>query len=127
MSNKVGITCKHVLELQPGDEGEIELLLAADEGATFAVGLAAVDPAASTAELVLEDMWNSYQMRQYSNNDERWKAIWPGDDGEVHAVVSFGAGKHLNISSDLAQIHSLDLTEVMWQGDSLRLTFREGA
>jgi hypothetical protein len=118
-------TFEHVLALQPGAEGEIELRLGLDQRTTFTIRLAAVDPAAGTAELVLDDMGNAYQMQQFVKDAGRWKPIWPNDDGDVHAVVHFGAGKHLNISSDLAFLHSLDLTEVAWQGGTLRLTFRE--
>lgn len=118
-------TFEHVLELHPGGEGEIELRFAMDQRTNFTVTLAAVDPAAGTAELVLDDMWDAYQMQQFVKDAGRWRPIWPAEDGDVHAVVGFGAGKHLNISSDLALIHSLDLTGVAWQGDTLRLTFRE--
>ena len=120
-------TCEHVIELQPGAEGEIELRYAIDDRTSFAVTLAAVDPAAGTAELILDDMWDGYEMQQFRKDVGRWTPIWPAEDGDVHAVVSFGAGKHLNISSELALLHSLDLINVAWQGSSLRLTFRESA
>jgi hypothetical protein len=127
MSGKEEKSCEHVLELRPGAEGEIELRFGMDERTNLLVALAAVNPAAGTAELVLDDMWSGYQMRQFVQDAGRWKPVWPGEDGEVHAVVGFGAGKHLNISSDMALLHSLDLTEVVWQGGTLRLTFRESA
>ena len=125
MRNEMEMTCEHVVELQPGGEGEIDLRFPIDERTDFGVALTAVDPAAGTAELVLDDMWNGYQMRQFVKDAGRWRPIWPGEDGNVRAVVSFGVGKHLNISSDLAPFHSLDLTAVAWQGRILRLTFRE--
>ncbi|HEY7209818.1 MAG TPA: hypothetical protein VH477_06045 [Bryobacteraceae bacterium] len=126
MTNKNRTACRHVIELHPGDEGEIELRFA-DQGAMFTVGLAAIDPAEGTAELLLDSMWGGYQMRRFIKDDRRWTTIWPADDGEVHATVDFGSGKHLNISSDTAWTHSLDLTDVAWNDGSLRLTFRETA
>ena len=120
-------TFEHVLELKPGSEGEVELRFGPDHRWSFRVGLTAVDPAAGTAELVLDDWWRGYQMQHFIKDSGQWVSIWPADDGDVHAVVSFGAGKHLNISSDTALIHSLDLIDVTWRGGSLRLTFRESA
>jgi hypothetical protein len=125
MKSELEMTCEHVIDLHPGAEGGIDLRFPIDERTDFAVALAAVDPAAGTAELVLDDMWNGYQMRQFVKDAGRWKPIWPGEDGNVRAVVNFGVGKHVNISSDLASNHSLDLTAVVWQGRTLRLTFRE--
>jgi hypothetical protein len=119
--------CEHVLELQPGSEAEIELRFAVDDRTSFRVSLAAVDAGRGTAELVFDDMWDGYEMQQFVKQAGRWRPIWPSEDGDVHAVVSFGAGKHLNISSDTALLHSLDLIHVAWRGGSLRLTFRESA
>jgi len=127
MANELRKTCEHILELHPGDEGEIELRLATNEGTTLSVGLAAVDPSAGKAELVFDDMWGAYQMHRFAKDEDRWMSIRPGEDGAVHAVVDFGAGEHVNISSDFARIHSLDLTEIAWHGGRLRLTFLEAA
>ena len=66
-------------------------------------------------------------MSQFVKDENRWASIWPGEDGEVRAVVRFGPGKHVSISSDLARRHSLSLTDVAWQSGSLRLTFQESA
>ena len=126
MNDITRTACRHVIELHPGEEGEIELRFG-DPGAMFTVGLAAVDANEGTAELLLDSMWGGYQMRQFVKNDGRWATIWPGDDGAVHATVDFGSGKHLNVSSDTAWTHSLNLTDVVWQDGSLRLTFREAA
>lgn len=127
MNNEEKKTFQHVLELHLGAEKEIAFRFAMDQPTNLSVALAAVDPAAGTAELVLDDMWDGYQMQQFVKDAGRWRSIWPADDGGVHAVVGFGAGKHLSISSDLALLHSLDLTDVAWQEETLRLTFRESA
>jgi hypothetical protein len=118
-------TFDHVLELHPGDAAELELRFAMDEGTSLTVTVAAVDPVAGTAELVLDDMWGGYRMEQFIEKAGRWIPIWPDEDAEVHAVVRFGAGSLLSVSSDLAFLHSLDLTEVAWQRGALRLTFVE--
>ena len=124
MSKQIGTACEHVLELHPGEEGDVELQLAED-GASFAVGLAAVDPAKGSAELLLENMWGGYQMREFKRELDEWAILTPGEGGEIRATVRFGSGKHVNISSDTAAIHSLDLTDVAWQNGVLRLTFLE--
>jgi hypothetical protein len=126
MSNEIGKTCEHVVELHPGDEGEIELRFA-EEGDTFQIGLAGTDPSEGTAELLLESMWGGYQMRHYVERDKYWETIWPADDGDVHAVVKFGGGPQVNISSDTARIHSIDLMDVAWRDGVVRLSFRESA
>jgi hypothetical protein len=115
----------HVLNLHPGEAAEIDLRFAMDQGTSIAVILASVDPAARTAELVIDDMWSGYRMEQFVEESGRWMPIWPEDDADVHAVVRFGAGSLLSISSDLAFQHSLDLTEVAWNGATLRLTIVE--
>jgi hypothetical protein len=125
MTKEMAMSCEHVLELSPGAEGEIELRFAKGEHTNFTVALAAVDLESGTVELALDDMWHGYEMRQFMKDSGRWRPIQAGEDGYVHAVVGLGAGKHLNISSDLALIHSLDLTDVVWKEGRLRLTFRE--
>jgi hypothetical protein len=118
--------CEHVLELRPGTEGKIRFRFRTDRRTSFTVGVADVNPAARRAELLLDDMWHGYEMQQYAEGG--WTPLWPKDeDGRVHVVVGFGPGKHVNISSELALIHSLDLTDVTWRGEALRLTFCETA
>jgi hypothetical protein len=118
-------TFDHVLDLHPGEAVEIDLRFGPDDGASVTVTLAAVHPDAGTAELVIDDMWGAYRMEQFVEDAGRWLPVWPDDDGDVHLVVRFGVGSRLNIASDLGFLHSLDLTEVAWQGSTLRLTFVE--
>jgi hypothetical protein len=115
---------EHVLRLKPGAEDDIELRFAQGP-ATLTVGVVEIDLAKHRAELALDSMWRGYEMRQFVTADHRWKAIWPDEDGVVHAVVNFGHGEHVNISADSAMRHAIDLTDVDWENDSLRLTFRE--
>jgi hypothetical protein len=115
----------HVLELRPGDAEEIDLRFAMDEGASVTVTLAAVDLSACTAELAIDDLWGGYRMVQFAEDAGRWLPVWPDDDGDVHAVVRFGAGSLLSVSSDIPFFHSIELTEVAWMGGALRLTFVE--
>lgn len=126
MTSEIGKSCEHVLELYPGDQKRIELRFAR-HGDTFAVCVAAVNPAEGTAELLLQSMWRGYQMRRYVERDNYWETIWPEDDGDVHAIVKFGKGPHVNISSDSVRLHSIDLTEVAWTNGAVRLSFRESA
>jgi hypothetical protein len=114
-----------VLNLQPGAEGRIEFHFPAGELRTFRVRLAGVDRAAGTADLVIDNVWGVYEIRQYLKDADRWKVVSPDRDGELHAIVSFGHGTHLNISSEFAAIHSLDLIDIAWNKAALRLTFRE--
>jgi hypothetical protein len=119
------MTHEHVLNLQPGGEGRIEFHFPAGERKTFRVRLAAVDPAASAADLMIDNIWGVYEMRQYLKDAGRWKPISPDRNGELHAIVRFGHGRHLSISSEVAAIHSLDLIDIAWNNAALRLTFRE--
>jgi hypothetical protein len=125
MSSQIEMTYEHVLNLQTGGEGRIDFHFPVSERKTFQVKLAALDLARGAADLVIDNMWGEYEMRQYLKDAGRWKAISPDRNGELHALVSFGPGKHLSISSDFATIHSLDLVEVAWNDTALRLTFRE--
>ena len=102
MSDKEEKSCEHVLELHPGTEGEIELRYGMDERTNLIVALEAVDPGAGTAELVLDDMWSGYQMRQFAPDTGRWKPVWPGEDGDVHAIVLGGAGA-ASVAAQLAR------------------------
>jgi hypothetical protein len=119
------MTYEHVLNLRTGGEGRIEFHVPVGERKTFQVRLAALDQAGGAADLVIDNMWGEYEIRQYLKDAGRWKAISPDRNGELHALVSFGHGKHLSISSDFATIHSLDLVDVAWNDTALRLTFRE--
>jgi hypothetical protein len=125
MTSQIEMTYEHVLNLQPGSEGRIEFHFPVGERKTFQVRLAALDQAGGAADLVIDNMWGEYEIRQYLKDTGRWKAISPDRNGELHALVSFGPGKHLSISSDFATIHSLDLVDVARTGNALRLTFRE--
>ena len=115
----------HVLHLRRGEEAEIELRFAREEGASVTVALASVDPASGTAELAIEDLWGGYRMQRFVEDSARWLPVWPGEDGEVRVVVRFGAGHRLSLTSDAAYIHSIELREVAWAGGALRLTFVE--
>ena len=126
MTNELNKVCEHLVELHPGDESEIELRFA-EEGDTLAVGLAETNLAEGTAELLLENLWGGYQMRRYVQSADYWETIWPAEDGDVHALVKFDGGSQINISSDSARIHSIDLTEVKWQDGVVRLSFLESA
>jgi hypothetical protein len=119
------MTYEHVLNLQTDGEGRIEFHFPAGERKTLRVRLAALDQAGGAADLMIDNMWGEYEMRQYLKDEGRWKAISPDRNGELHALVSFGPGKHLSISSEFATIHSLDLIDVIWSNTALRLTFRE--
>jgi hypothetical protein len=115
----------HVLQLRPGEEAELELRFARDEGASVTVALASIDTAAGTAELVIEDLWGGYRMKQFVESAGRWLPVWPDEAGDVHAVVRIGAAASLSFTSEMAYVHSVELTEVAWQGGALRLTFVE--
>jgi len=116
----------HVLELRPGTKGKIVFHFPTRKR-TVNVAVKTVDPKNGTAELLLDDLWRGYEMMQFVKDEDRWTSIWPGPDGNVHAVIGLGARENLNISSDDALYHSLQLTEATWKGDALRLTFRESA
>src|SRR6516164_4948428 len=115
------MTYEHVLNLQAGGEGRIEFHFPTGERRTFQVRLAALDQAGRAADLVIDNMSGEYEMRQYLKDARRWKAISPDGNGDLHALVSFGPGKHLSISSEFATIHSLDLIDVIWSNTALRL------
>jgi hypothetical protein len=125
MSNYNVPTFEHVLDLHPGKEGVINFRFPKNNRADLTVGLASVDPAKGTAELVLDNLWRGYEMVQFVKSEDRWTSLRPGPDGNVHAVIGLGAPKNLNISSDDALYHSVQLTDATWKGDALRLTFRE--
>jgi hypothetical protein len=121
MNNEMDTACDHVLELAP--EAEVSIAMRFEMSLT--VGLVRVDTAAGTAELVLDNMWRGYTMQQFDQHAGRWKSIWPGTDSRVHVVIRFGSEDQLNVSSDLAVLHSIDLKQAEWRGESLRLVFRE--
>jgi hypothetical protein len=125
MINNQAMSCEHVLDLLPGSETVINFRFPKDQRTDITVGLAAVDPARGTAELVLDNLWLGYEMMQFVKSEDRWRAARPGPDGNVHAVIALGAPKYLNISSDDALFHSLQLARAAWNGKALRLTFRE--
>ena len=116
---------EHVLNLRPGKEAVINFRFPKDDRTDFTVGLASVDAAHGTAELVLDDLRRGYEMVQYVRGEDRWASVRPGPDGSLRAVIGLGAPKNLNISSDDALYHSMRLTEATWKGDTLRLIFRE--
>jgi hypothetical protein len=124
MNHAMGTSCRHLVELRPGEQREIELRFT-EPRATFSIGLAEVNPSARTANLVFDDLWGAYHMRQFRNDGGGWTNLWPDDDGDIHCIVRFGPGKHVNISSDTAMIHSLDLIEVSWRDGKLYLLFDE--
>jgi len=115
----------HMLDLHPGAEGVINFRFPKDRRTDLTVGLASVDSAQGTAELVLDDLWRGYEMMQFVKGEDRWTSILPRSDGSVHAVIVLGAQKNLDISSENAVYHSLQLTEATWKGGSLHLAFRE--
>lgn len=125
MSNDKARICNHVLDLQPGAEGVITFRFPKDRRTDLTIGLASVDSAQGTAELVLDDLWRGYEMMQFVNGEDRWTSIPPRADGSVHAVIVLGAHKNLDISSEDALYHSLQLTEATWKAGSLHLAFRE--
>lgn len=125
MNNHKAMSCEHVLDLLPGSEAVINFRFPKDQRMDITVGLASVDPARGTAELVLDNLWHGYEMMQFVKSEDRWKSARPGPDGSVHAVIALGAPKYFNISSDDALFHSLQLAQAAWNGKGLRLTFRE--
>jgi hypothetical protein len=116
---------EHVLSLRPGNETVINFHFPKNQRTTLTVGLASVDPAHGTAELLLDDLSRGYEMVQFVKTEDRWRPISAGPDGSLHAVIGLGASQNLSISSADALYHTLELTEAMWKGDSLRLTFLE--
>lgn len=116
---------EHVLNLRPGNEAVIKFRFPKDRRTDLTVELASVDPAHGTAELVLDNLRMGYEMKHFVKGEGRWRSIPTGPDGNLHAVIGLGAAKNINISSDDALYHSLQLTEATWKGDALRLTFKE--
>lgn len=127
MSGEAEKTFEHILELQPGDDADLDLHFALGESVNIHIELAGIDLAAGTAELLIEDMWPTYEMQQFVPASGRWMPVWPAADGDVHTMVRLGHSDNLAISSDLAYVHSLDLISVSWERGSLRLIFLESA
>jgi len=119
------MSCRHVLDLKAGERGEIEFRYPATARKSFGVRVSAIHFTEQSGELVFEDMGYRYDMRRFISEDDRWERIVSDEEGDLRASVRFGAGYHLNVSADLAVIHSLDLIDVAAFGQALRLTFRE--
>jgi hypothetical protein len=129
MLNDTLQTFEHVLELRAGTRGVIKFRFPKGARTGLNVALASADQAAGTIELVVDNLWHGYEMRQIVEGADDMPSvpIFPGSDGKVHATLDLNEGERLHIDSDDHLTHSLSLVDAVWQEGLLRLTFREAA
>ena len=122
-------TLEHSIELNRGQTGTIEFRFPKDARRVFTLTLAAADPKAGTAELVLDNLTRGYEMWRYTEGaaGEPWNPLLPDAGGEVRAQLHWKAGERIAIISDDQRSHSLQMIGADGRGDRLRLVFRETA
>src|SRR5215831_6819566 len=111
-------TFEHVLELGAGETGTIEFRFPKDRRRLFKIRLAAADPAAGSAELILDNLTRGYEMSRFTEGDdeEPWTPLIPDDNGAVRTSLDVDAGERIAIVSEDQIMHSLNLVDAAWQG-----------
>jgi hypothetical protein len=122
-------TFDHLVEIGPGETGSIEFRFPKDQRRSFWVTLAAADPSTGIVELALADLTRGYDMSRYTRGDaeQPWNPLLPDGRAEIRATLNLNAGERIGLDSDGLTSHSLHLVGATWEGNRLRLMFRESA